>query len=100
MSGTCFTIPADHPCLPGHFPGRPVVPAVVMLDAVIAAAGTRYHARVTGLTRCKFLRPLSPAVCCEITFTNEGGEALRFECRGGGAVLARGQLRLEQRTGL
>ncbi len=28
------TIPADHPSLPGHFPGRPIVPAVVILDEV------------------------------------------------------------------
>ncbi|MDE2582517.1 MAG: hypothetical protein KGL52_12860 [Rhodospirillales bacterium] len=28
--------PAD-PCLPGHFPGRPILPGVVLLDALVAA---------------------------------------------------------------
>jgi len=32
-----FTIPADHPSLPGHFPGNPVVPGVLVLDRVLDA---------------------------------------------------------------
>ena len=31
-------IAADHPSLPGHFPGQPVVPGVVILDEVSAHA--------------------------------------------------------------
>ena len=31
------TIPSDHPSLPGHFPDRPIVPGVVILDEVVAA---------------------------------------------------------------
>ena len=30
-------IRANHPSLPGHFPGAPLVPGVVILDEVIAA---------------------------------------------------------------
>lgn len=34
-----FTIPEDHPSLPGHFPGNPIVPGAVTLDHALATAG-------------------------------------------------------------
>lgn len=57
-----FVIDAAHPSLPGHFPGRPVVPGVVVLDRVLAAAeallGTSPDA--LRLPQVKFVRPLLP----------------------------------------
>jgi len=57
-----FTVPADHPAFAGHFPGRPVFPAVALLDIVVEAAGSLRGApiAVAGLPRAKFLVPLMP----------------------------------------
>ncbi|NOT88133.1 MAG: hypothetical protein HOP03_08115 [Lysobacter sp.] len=58
---TDFTIPADHPCLPGHFPGQPIVPGVVVLDRVLAAIEARYGALgALRMPQVKFLQPLLP----------------------------------------
>ena len=32
-----LAIPADHPAYAGHFPGNPVLPGVVLLDAAVVA---------------------------------------------------------------
>ncbi|HYJ40237.1 MAG TPA: hypothetical protein VEW08_05565 [Steroidobacteraceae bacterium] len=55
-----FVVPADHPSLAGHFPGQPVVPAVVLLDAVLAAIRTRGDFVLRSIPVAKFLQPVLP----------------------------------------
>jgi 3-hydroxyacyl-[acyl-carrier-protein] dehydratase len=37
MISTALPIATDHPAYPGHFPGMPVLPGVVLLDATLGA---------------------------------------------------------------
>src|SRR6266540_3354325 len=54
-------IDADHPSLPGHFPGAAIVPGVVILDEILAALTKwREDSHVTVISAAKFLAPLKP----------------------------------------
>lgn len=46
-----------HPALPGHFPGRPIVPGVLLLDLLRREVLRRWPDRaLVGIGRAKFLR--------------------------------------------
>lgn len=56
-----FLIDPGHPALDGHFPGRPVMPGVVLLDEVLAAAEREAGlAPPLRLDRVKFTSPVLP----------------------------------------
>lgn len=85
-------IDADHPALPGHFPGHPVVPGVVLLDTVTAAL-ERHEARavrVTGFPVVKFLVPLLPERDFEIRIAAKADGQAAFDVVAGSATLASG----------
>jgi 3-hydroxyacyl-[acyl-carrier-protein] dehydratase len=88
-------IPANHPSLPGHFPGSPLVPGVVILDEVIAALiEWRQGSLLTGIRLVKFLAPLPPeqAFTISLSAKNEGAVEVNFCCRAEDRVIVEGQL--------
>ena len=87
-----FIVPPDHPSLPGHFPGQPVVPGVVVLDRVLdaieASAGPLGALR---LPQVKFVQPLLPGEAADIAL--EAGEGRwRFRVTRDGQPIASGEV--------
>ena len=64
-----FTIPPDHPSLPGHFPGNPVVPGVVIMDRVLDAVEAETGVKVGALRlpQVKFIQPLLPGQAADVS---------------------------------
>lgn len=76
------TVSADHPCLAGHFPGRPIVPAVLLLDRVTDAVLARFPRwRLASVGSAKFLRPVLPetSLTLHLSLDTDSGRA-RFRC--------------------
>ena len=91
---------ADHPALPGHFPGRPIVPGVLLLDRVFAGLQQRSGARVGALRQVKFSAALLPGETAQARCAASGPGQMRIEVsveRGGVALsLATASLTLLQ----
>ena len=88
-------VDADHPSLPGHFPGAPLVPGVVILDEVLEALiAWRGTSQLTGVRNVKFLSPLKPGqpfTICLFAKNERAGE-VNFCCRIEDRVIVEGRL--------
>jgi len=94
-------IRADHPSLPGHFPGTPVVPGVVILDEILAALlEWRQGFDLTGVRTVKFLVPLKPEQPFTIYFFTEDDDAgeVSFCCRIENQIIVEGRLEVRWET--
>ena len=92
-----FVIAADHASLPGHFPGTPVVPGVVVLDHVLQAS-ERWQGRTLsarGLKQVKFHSPLLPGQRADVSLELEGS-ALTFRVTRDDQPVAQGTFTLAQ----
>lgn len=89
-----FVLPNDHPVLPGHFLGHPVVPGVVLLSwcELLAEelAGTPIAA--SKWVNVKFVQLLRPAQTCRITLTCDAPGTAKFLIKCGEQLIANGQL--------
>lgn len=99
VSPTHFVIPADHPSLPGHFPGRPLVPGVVLLDCVldaVQAACPSLACAKLRLPQVKFLQPLLPGEPATVELVElapaQGAPRWRFRVMREADVLASGEI--------
>jgi len=84
--------PHAHPALPGHFPGRPIIPGVLLLasvEDVLRDAGLR----VVECTKVKFLAPVLPDQTVSIRINVEAHHAVSFEIFSSGQVFVSGNLR-------
>lgn len=90
---TPVTIPRDHPAFAGHFPGQPVVPAVVLLAEALAAIelATGRAPDAWTVSGAKFLRPVGPDARLTVVH-EESRQGRRFEIRSGETLVATGTL--------
>ena len=94
-------VSAEHPSLPGHFPGAPLVPGVVILDEVLAAMDEwRKDCHVTGIRTVKFLVPLNPDEPFTIRFSTsgDGGGEVNFSCGVADRTIVEGRLQVHWET--
>jgi 3-hydroxyacyl-[acyl-carrier-protein] dehydratase len=87
---TPLRIGAAHPALPGHFPGNPVVPGVVLLRCV-ADALRRWRGGRVARFDAKFPAPLLPGQDARIELWEDGAR-VRFAVMRDDTVLAQGVL--------
>lgn len=104
---------ADDPMFAGHFPGNPLVPGVILTEALAQTAGIAAGSGwketapplflLSAIRAMKFLRPVRPAEQINLRAEKIAhvGELLQFavEASVGSAVVAQGQLVLSVAPG-
>lgn len=84
-------VDAAHPCLPGHFPGQPLVPGVVLLEHVAQALRAWRGQRLARVLEVKFVAPLKPGETAQVQLQGSASPWQFRICRDD-TVLARGRI--------
>jgi 3-hydroxyacyl-[acyl-carrier-protein] dehydratase len=94
-------IPADHPAYAGHFPGQPILPGVVLLDAALHALTPSERPGAAQLKSAKFHSPVRPGESLTLHYAEVPTGGLRFDIRcidddGGERIVASGSVAFTQ----
>jgi 3-hydroxyacyl-[acyl-carrier-protein] dehydratase len=86
--------PADHPALPGHFPGNPIIPGAILLSeaAQAIASGLAPAPGPLQVRSAKFLRPVRPGDRVLIHYDGDAAGGIRFTCEVDGTPVLTGQM--------
>ncbi|MDD3484046.1 hypothetical protein [Azovibrio restrictus] len=89
-----WIVPTDHPAFPGHFPGRPIVPGVVLLDQALLLAQELSQQEASGwqVGQAKFLSPVGPGETLSFKLVRQPSGQIRFTVSGPGRDVASGSL--------
>ena len=71
-------------CLAGHFPGRPVIPGVVLIRAALDAACLVPPLQIS---QAKFLQPCTPQMALTVDWQAQG-DSVRLRIEHQGALMA------------
>ena len=108
---TTLAIAADHPAFAGHFPGMPILPGVVLLDAAVHAllvaegithstgssdSNSDSPASACRISAAKFLSPVGPGETLTISYRTSATGSTHFEISGVHRKVAEGTLMLQQ----
>jgi len=81
-------IAKDHPAYDGHFPGRPLLPGVLLLAEAIAAL----NGNGWSIDNAKFLMPVEPGTPLTLVEEALDSGGVRFEIESPRGVVATGVL--------
>jgi len=89
-----WTVPVDHPAFAGHFPGTPILPGVMLLDAVLhaIAAATGIALDTCEISSVKFLSPARPGEELAIQHILSASGNIRFDILTGTRKIASGSV--------
>lgn len=87
-----LSIPLNHPAYAGHFPGQPILPGVVLLDAALHTLAAVQSISVASgqIKSAKFLSPVRPGDPLTLHYTVSPTHGFRFDIRSEARVVANG----------